>query len=277
MSQHKFISHYGGWRPARPDHRLRRADTSGLTILSEVDPRPNMPDVFNQYALGACTIHADIGAFMYDAICDGDAPAMLCRLQGYWCERQKEGSLGQGDTGAKGSDGFWVAQNVGLAAETDWPYVWQGQEQMQAPADSVFDPVALPANVLADEAHYRLTKPYAQPPTSQQAFQAVFSNHQTISFGFTVYESFESSEMASTGIMPMPGQGEQILGGHQVLAVGYLKAEPNYVLVRNSWGSAKDGSPWGLDGSGYFLMPWQFILDPNYCSDWRTIQRVAGR
>ena len=227
-----------------------------------------MPDVFNQYALGACTIHADIGAFMYDAICDGDAPAMLCRLQGYWCERQKEGSLGQGDTGAMGSDGFWVAQNVGLAAETDWPYVWQGQEQMQAPADSVFDPVALPANVLADEAHYRLTKPYAQPPTSQQAFQAVFSNHQTISFGFTVYESFESSEMASTGIMPMPGPGERTVGGHAVVAVGYKPIQGQlYFECRNSW-----GPDWG--DRGYFWMPAGYLTSRSLASDLWVIEQV---
>ena len=36
----------------------------------------------------------------------------------------------------------------------------------------------------------------------------------------------------------MPEQGEQQIGGHEVLAVGYLKDQPNYVLVRNSWGRA---------------------------------------
>ena len=34
--------------------------------------------------------------------------------------------------------------------------------------------------------------------------------------------------------MPVPGPDEQIMGGHEILAVGYLKSEPDYVLCRNS-------------------------------------------
>ena len=62
--------------------------------------------------------------------------------------------------------------------------------------------------------------------------KAILSNRQTIAFGFTVYESFESSAVAKTGVVPMPSRREKQLGGHEVLLVGYLKAEPNYGLVR---------------------------------------------
>lgn len=64
----------------------------------------------------------------------------------------------------------------------------------------------------------------------------------------------------------MPEAGEQILGGHEVLVVGFLQDDPNYALVRNSW-----GTDWGLEG--YCLMPWQMICSPNYSSDWRSIYR----
>ncbi len=76
----------------------------------------------------------------------------------------------------------------------------------------------------------------------------------------------------------MPGRDEKILGGHEVLAVGYLRSEPEHVLVRNSWGSQQTNrTGWGLDGSGYFLMPWKMILDPNICADWTTIRRPVAR
>ena len=40
-------------------------------------------------------------------------------------------------------------------------------------------------------------------------------------FGFSVYESFETDEVAKTGIMPMPQKNEKVLGGHAVSAVGF--------------------------------------------------------
>ena len=100
--------------------------------------------------------------------------------------------------------------------------------------------------------------------------KAVLSNRQTIAFGFTVYESFESQEVAQTGIVPMPTRDERTLGGHEVLLVGYLKNEPNYGLVRNSWGTS-----WGM--AGYFLMPWAYLMDANLASDFRTIRRPMGQ
>jgi C1A family cysteine protease len=57
-----------------------------------------------------------------------------------------------------------------------------------------------------------------------------------------------------------------VLGGHEVLVVGYLAAYPNHALVRNSWGTG-----WGI--GGYFLMPWTFLLDSGFTGDLRTIVR----
>ena len=100
--------------------------------------------------------------------------------------------------------------------------------------------------------------------------KAALSNRQTIAFGFTVYESFESPEVGKSGIVPLPNRNEKVLGGHEVLLVGYLKDETNYGLVRNSWGPG-----WGM--GGYFLMPWAYLLDANLASDFRTIRRPAGK
>jgi C1A family cysteine protease len=65
--------------------------------------------------------------------------------------------------------------------------------------------------------------------------------------------------------------------GHEVLLVGYLKNEPHYGLVRNSWGSEQtNGTAWGLDGDGYFLMPWTYILSASLAGDWTTIVRSTA-
>ncbi len=222
--------------------------------------------MFDQGQLGSCAANAAAAAFQYDAMLDGDTTGPLSRLWIYYQERSLEGHLGEGDTGARGYDAFTVASQIGVPAETRWPY---DIATFQGPP---------PAAAVRDEAFYRLTKRYAMPPLTRHAFKQVFSNQQTIAFGFMVYESYESSAVARTGIVPMPKRGEQVLGGHEVLAVGFLKSEPEYVLVRNSWGSRKLGSRgWGIDGSGYFLMPWRMILDPAICGDWTTIQRPIAR
>ena len=86
-------------------------------------------------------------------------------------------------------------------------------------------------------------------------------------FGFTVYESFESQEVARSGVVPMPSSGEKILGGHAVLAVGYDDSTQRFI-VRNSWGTG-----WGM--SGYFTMPYQYVTDSNLADDLWTIRLIA--
>lgn len=253
----RSISRYG-WKPSLPDTRDHIADTSGIKALPEVDPRPNMPGVYDQLQLGSCTANAIAAALQYDAILDGsDDFKTPSRLAIYWLERFLEGGLAntQQDTGAFGRDGFKVAQKIGFAPETDWPYL---------EAKFRDDPRE---HLAADFAKHKLAKPYRAVPRYLSSFKAALSNQQTIAFGFTVYESFESDEVKRTGLMPVPEQGERQLGGHEVLMVGYLKSEPGYMLCRNSW-----NTDWGI--GGYFLMPVAVLLDKSMSSDFRTIARV---
>jgi C1A family cysteine protease len=244
-----------GWKPSLPDLRDHIADASELRVEDEVDPRADLPPVFDQGQLGSCTANAVAAAVEYDAQLASSDPGLLSRLWIYYYERKLEGSPPDQDTGAYGRDGFKVCKNLGVPLEQDWAYDISKFSQ-QPPAD------------LADEAQQHRISNYRSVPRNLDAIKAVLSNRQTIAFGFTVYESFESGEVAKTGIVPMPSRGERTLGGHEVLLVGYLKDEINYGLVRNSWG---DG--WGLDG--YFLMPWTYLLDANLASDFRTIRRPA--
>ena len=86
-------------------------------------------------------------------------------------------------------------------------------------------------------------------------------------FGFTVYESFESQQVASTGNVPMPNTStEKVLGGHAVCAVGYDDSKQVFI-VRNSWGPG-----WGL--KGYCMMPYAYLLDAQLASDFWTIRQI---
>jgi C1A family cysteine protease len=85
-------------------------------------------------------------------------------------------------------------------------------------------------------------------------------------FGFSVYDAFESSGVAKSGVLEMPKPGEEVVGGHCVLAVGY-DDDAGAFIVRNSW-----GSKWGKDG--YFTMPYAYLLSEDLADDFWTIRLV---
>lgn len=242
-----------GWKPSLPDHRDLIADTATLPIRPEVDPRHDMPPVYDQGQLGSCTANAIAAAIEYDARLSGAAMTVTpSRLDIYFGERELEGTTAQ-DSGAYGRDGFKYAHSTGVIPEKDWPYLIERFAQ-QPPLD-----VARRHTIGA----------YAAVPRSITSIKRVLSNRQTIAFGFSVFESFESAKVAKTGVMPVPGPTERMVGGHEVLMIGYLRDHPDHVLCRNSWGAT-----WAL--AGYFLMPWQIVLDKSMSSDFRTIKRPAG-
>jgi hypothetical protein len=257
------VAYYGlhlGWPSNEPT-----ANVGGINIATEVDPRKILAAfIWNQWAMGSCTANCTTNHFRYDATIDGHDPGPLCRLGVYWGERKIEGMIGQGDTGAYGHDAFTVAK-AGIPLETAWKYDWSGMTSDSPPPEKYFDPKTEPKSYTSAEIAYKLTKQVAAVPQNEAAIKAVLSNKQLVSLGFVVYESFEQ-DWSTPGEMPMPQQGEQQIGGHEVLLCGYLRKYPNYALVANSW-----GTDWGLEG--FFLMPWRYILNRQLVSDLRTIVR----
>ena len=76
-----------------------------------------------------------------------------------------------------------------------------------------------------------------------------------------------TTQVAKTGMMPMPAANEEVKGGHAVAAVGYDDSK-NAFIVRNSWNTT-----WGV--KGYFYMPYAYITS-NLCSDFWTIRLVSA-
>jgi hypothetical protein len=84
-------------------------------------------------------------------------------------------------------------------------------------------------------------------------------------FGFVVFNSFMYSTWRDT--MPMPKQGEQTLGGHAVTAIGYDNTRRAF-RIKNSW-----GADW--KDKGHFWMPYDFITNPEYCSDFWMLTGIT--
>jgi C1A family cysteine protease len=160
------------------------------------------------------------------------------------------------DSGAYVRDTFKVgADNTkGVAEERDFPY-----------NPAVYN-VAPPEYCYTAAKKYCIAE-YYRLKTLENVKDAL-ANALPISLGFTVFSSFESIEVANTGIMPMPKSGESILGGHNVVGVGYEDTNDfpggGYLEIKNSWSDL-----WG--DKGYFKMPYQFFLDGHVDDAWTTI------
>lgn len=236
---------YSGWIKDRADHRDYQFQAPRLKLPKKVDLRAEMPPVQDQGQLGSCTAHALVAymSFLYPT------KPRFSRLFVYYNERVLEGTVDQ-DAGAMIRDGVKTLNKQGACKESLEPY--QVNAFTKEPSATAYKD-ALKSTVAS---YYRIS--------SLNALKAALSDGSPVVFGFTVYQSFEGEDIAKTGIMPMPKRGEQVLGGHAVLAVGYDDSK-QCVIVRNSWGRY-----WGE--KGYFYMPYAFISNSKYCDDFWTMK-----
>lgn len=245
-----------GWRPDLPDFRdhylLPPLSAAEQTLPPATDLRMYCPPVYDQGQLGSCTANAIAGLLEFDQIKQGEPVFVPSRLQIYYDERDREGTTND-DAGAYLRDGAWVAANIGAAPEVLWPYS-EGKFAKKPPPD------------VYAAAHKFQALQYARLKQDLDHLRGALAGGIPFCFGFTVYESFESSEVASTGMVPMPKPGESVVGGHAVDAVGYDDSSARFIC-RNSWGD------WGQ--AGYFTMPYEYLLSPDLSDDFWVLQRVS--
>jgi C1A family cysteine protease len=244
-----------GWNPDLPDGRdlMYAAPPEVVTQLPpKVDLTPQCPPVYDQGQLGSCTANAIGAALEFDQMKQGEQAFTPSRLFIYYNERVIEGTVSS-DSGAQIRDGVKSVNQQGAAPETDWPYdITKFADQ---PPQQAYDDAAAHASVL----YQRLTQTLGQ-------LKGCLASGFPFVFGFVVYESFESQQVAQTGVAPMPVAGEQQLGGHAVMAVGYDEGQQTFT-VRNSWGTG-----WGM--AGYFTLPYPYLLQHTLASDFWTIRSV---
>jgi C1A family cysteine protease len=252
MAKHSF-----GWVPDIPDQRdyMYSAPVVNMAALpASVDLRAKCPkEVYDQGQLGSCTANAIAGALEFDQIKQSLPTFTPSRLFIYYNERAMEHTVGT-DSGAQIRDGIKSVGTIGAPPETDWPY------DINKFADKP------PVKAFSDAPLGKAVQ-YQRVPQVLSQMKGCLASGYPFVFGFTVYESFESDQVAKTGAAPMPGPNEQVLGGHAVLAVGYDDSSQRF-LVRNSW-----GDQWGM--KGYFTFPYAYLTDNNLADDFWTVQMVA--
>jgi C1A family cysteine protease len=244
-----------GWRPDTPDMRDFMLAVQPLkTLPPTVSLRTQMPPVFDQGQLGSCTANS-IGAILeFNELKQKEQDAATpSRLFIYYNERTMEGTVGE-DSGAEIRDGIKSVAQLGAPPETLWPY------------DITKFAKKPPAKAYTEARKHQAVR-YSRVAQDAMALQNVLATGYPISFGFTVYSSFETN-VGKNGIVPMPQPAEKTLGGHAVVAVGYKTISSQlYFECRNSW-----GPDWA--DHGYFWMPSAYLTSSSLAQDFWVIQQV---
>lgn len=256
MSRH----YYNLERDKKDDRDYKVSFEKAVKISTNMDLRSKLPEIFDQGELGSCTANAGVAARMVL----NDIDTVLSRLFLYYKERELEGTVSE-DSGASMRDICKALNKYGVCEENFMPY--NIDKFTDTPSEQA----------LSNAVNYKIAA-YKRLVSLNEIKRYIASNEQGVLMGISVYESFESDDVAATGKVPVPDIiSEQYLGGHAIYVVGYKDETNNsmdkclfrkwimrfskkantakskgYLICRNSW-----GSEWG--DKGYFYLPYEFV------------------
>lgn len=237
-----------GWKKDFPDFRdfKYKPKILKVSLPEKVDLRPNCPPVLDQNMLGSCTSQCTANLLHFCELKDSNPRTISpSRLFIYYNTRKIEGTTSE-DSGAYLRDCMKAVHKYGVCNEILWPYIIKKFT------------IKPPKKAYNDAIKHKITKYMRINQTSNDLRYRLYEGYPVV-FGFMVYESFESDETASTGIVNLPNKDESPLGGHAVLLVGYDDSKKLYI-VQNSWGTG-----WG--DKGYFYMPYDYIHNNELSDD----------
>lgn len=248
--------HHYGYIPDLPDFRdytYTAPYGHVLALPSSVDLRAQCPPIEDQGQLGSCTSFAVGAAIRFARKKEGLPDFVTSHLFLYYNSRAAEGTVNS-DAGAQIRDVVKSANKQGDCPETEWPYDIS-KFMVKPPAQCYTD--ALKDRALS---YQRVTQNLSQ-------MKGCLASGLPFVCGISVYQSFESDEAAKTGTVPMPGQGEQLLGGHAILICGFRDSDQKWIF-RNSW-----SNQWGDQGYGY--LDYSYLLNAGLASDFWVIKTVG--
>lgn len=207
-----------------------------------VDLSPQCSPITNQSSLGSCGSHAIVAGLREFLLLktSGDT-TRLSRLFHYYMARKHEGTINE-DSGMTIRVGMQVIQEYGSCTEARDPYIIKDFKVQPS------------AEEMEEAKKYRLPSSFALRNILELK-NSIAAGYPVV-IGMEIFPHMESQEMAKKGVLQLPNNSEQALGGHAVIVTGYKETKDykggGFLIVRNSW-----GPNWGL--KGYFKMPYEYV------------------
>jgi len=238
---------------AHPTTEAIEALPSVFDLRTPPSPIPPMPPILDQGSLGSCALNATSNTLRHLLEKEKLPVWQPSRLFMYWNTRVKIEHSPEGeDTGVCIRDVCKALSKYYACNEDIWPY--DISKFSDEPPEEAYKQAKL---------HKKIQ--YRAVPLNLNAIKHAVFQGTTVIIGIQLYDSFESAEVAKTGIVPMPDTTkETLLGGHAMNLCGW-NDNTKMFTVANSWGP----DFWG--DKGYCYIPYDYIIDSNLGNDYWTI------
>jgi C1A family cysteine protease len=234
------------------------------TLPTGVDLSLDFPPIEDQGSIGSCTANAGVSLLEYFERKAFGRHLDASRLFLYKATRNLLGWTG--DTGAFLRTTMQAMVLFGVPPEGYWGYRTEDLDK---------EPTAFCYSFgqrYRALQYYRLDPPTIGPDELLARIKTNIAGKLPPMFGFTVFSSYVQAA-DDGGAIPFPAAGENRVGGHAVVAVGFDDAKViqnesgpktrGALLIRNSWGTG-----WGDHGYGW--LPYEYVTQ-RLAIDWWSL------
>lgn len=228
----------------------KNIDPKFLPTKADIRTRGDWGDVMDQGSLGSCVAHTIAYAirWVYEVMQKKGA-IDISRLFVYYNGRLVSNFPIHEDTGLTIRSGMKSVKMYSACEEKFWPY-------------QIRRYIHKPSEVAYESAQKYRTFTYLSVDRDLIQLKKSIKDGYPVCFGIQLYSSFMSTEVARTGIVPIPDvDKDRRVGGHAVILVGYDDGKKMFTCC-NSWGPT-----WG--DKGFFYLPYSMV-ESNMCSDFWT-------
>lgn len=264
-----------GWKPSLPTRAKKYSCTfesmTSKPLPEKVDLSPLCSPIEDQGSHGSCVGHGTCGMLEYLELWElraklpvgAKAPEVfdstfdpISRLFVYNNARLYDGNPLSQDNGTQISSAIHVIKNQGLCRESQFAYT--DENVLFSPPDEAY----------LEGLHHKAVWDYKLDNRNLNELKQCLAWGYPIIFGMTCYDSMMTQQVAETGDIPYPSNGDSPVGGHCMLIVGYDNATQTFDL-RQSWGLG-----WG--NQGYGKIGFDYLTDTDLASDFWTLRKNSS-